>query len=251
VSIFEGSWGFSRALRLAAAAAAIACASSAGFVVACGSSDAASDATDAGGTSGEGGSIGSDSGDPQEQDTDSGIYMSHADAGCPVKHAGPNPGTVAVSVPRTGATGIAWDAPAKALTVDGQYAKSVVTDNEQTELLRVTGYGFNLPATVTIKGVVVQLKRQGDNKVVDGNIELWLDGAPSDRPKFVASGWPTNIGTHHYGQEVDTWGNDLTPELVGRPGFGTEIWAKRREDAGTGPVAAEVESLLITVWYCD
>jgi hypothetical protein len=250
VSLFERSWGFSRIFRLAAAAAAIAGVASAGFVVACGSSDGGSTATDDGGASGDGGT-GIDSGDPAEQSTDGGIYMSHADAGCPVKYAGPNPGTVAVSVPRTGATGIAWENPGNALTVNGQYARSVVTDGEQTELLRVTGYGFNIPANVTIKGIVVELKRQGENKIVDGNIELWLDGVASDRPKFVASGWPTNIGTHHYGQEVDTWGNDLTPELVGRPGFGTEIWARRREDAGTGPVPAEVESLLITVWYCE
>ena len=252
MSIFERSWGSRRPFRLAAAFAAIACAASAALVVACGTSDPGSGATGDGGTSGQdGASSGTDSGDPAEQDTDGGIFMSHADAGCPVKYAGPNPGTVAVSVPRAGATGVAWDAPAKALTVDGQYANSIVTDGEQTSLLRVTGYGFNLPASVTIKGVVVQLKRRGDNKVVDGNIELWLDGVPGDRPKFVASGWPTNIGTHHYGQEVDTWGSNLTPELVGRPGFGTEIWAKRREDAGTGPVAAEVESLLMTIWYCD
>ena len=219
--------------------------------MACGSSDSGGTTSDDGGNaSGDGGST-ADSSDPTEQEPDSGIYMSHADAGCPVKHAGPNPGTVAVSVPRAGATGIAWTNPTNALTVNGQYASSVVTDGEQTELLRVTGYGFDLPPSVTIKGVVVQLKRQGDNKVVDGNIELWLDGVASDRPKFLASGWPINIGTHHYGQEVDTWGNDLTPELVGRPGFGTEIFAKRREDAGTGPVNAEVESLLITIWYCE
>jgi len=219
--------------------------------MACGSSDSGGTTSDDGGNAGGDGGSATDGGDPTEQESDSGIYMSHADAGCPVKHAGPNPGTVAVSVPLAGATGVAWTNPTNAFTVNGQYASSVVTDGEQTELLRVTGYGFNLPPSVTIKGVVVQLKRQGDNKVVDGNIELWLDGVASDRPKFVASGWPTNIGTHHYGQEVDTWGNALTPELVGRPGFGTEIFAKRREDAGTGPVPAEVESLLITIWYCE
>ena len=218
-------------------------------MLACGSSD--DGASDDGGTTSDDGGTGIDGSDPIEQN-DGGIFMSHADAGCPVKYAGPNPGTVAVSVPRPSATGIPWQNPANALTVNGQYARSVVTDGEQTELLRVTGYGFKIPANVTIKGVVVQLKRQGaDQRIVDGNIELWLDGVASDRPKFVASGWPIKIGTHHYGQEVDTWGNDLTPELVGRPGFGTEIWAKRREDAGTGPVPAEIESLLITVWYCD
>ena len=135
--------------------------------------------------------------------------------------------------------------------MNGAYAHADVDVDQQTELLRVTGYGFNLPASVTIKGVVVELKRQGANKVVDGNIELWLDGMPSSRPKFVASGWPIAIGTHHYGQEVDTWGDDLTPALVGKPGFGTEIWARRREDAGTGPAPADVESLIITIWYCE
>jgi hypothetical protein len=111
--------------------------------------------------------------------------------------------------------------------------------------------GSTCPANVTIKGVVVELKRQGANKIVDGNIELWLDGNPSSRPKFVASGWPVAIGTHHYGQEIDTWGDDLTPALVAKPGFGTEIYALRRVDAGTGPVEGAVESLLITIWYCE
>ena len=236
-----------------AAAAAIAGVGSASFVVACGSSDNGSDSTgegEGGTTSGDGGS-GAEGGDPTEQETDGGIFMTHADAGCPVKYLGPKPGTIAVSAPRAGATGIAWSSPTNARTVDGQYARAIVTDGEQTELLRVTGFGFNVPANVIIKGVVVELKRQGDNKIVDGNIALWLDGVASDRPKFVATGWPTKIGTHHYGQEVDTWGNDLTPDLVGRPGFGTEIFAKRREDAGTGPVPAEIESLLVTIWYCD
>jgi hypothetical protein len=251
VGLFERSGGISRVFRLVLTAAAIAGVASAGVLVACGSSDGGSGATDDGGSTGSDGGSGADTGDPTEQETDGGIFMSHADAGCPVKYAGPNPGTIATSVPRPGATGIAWQSPANALRVDGQYASAVVNDGEQTELLRVTGYGFVIPANVTIKGVVVELKRKGDNKIVDGNIELWLDGAPSDRPKFVASGWPTNIGTHHYGQEVDTWGNDLTPELVGRAGFGTEIWAKRREDAGSGPVSADVESLLITIWYCE
>ena len=244
MGLFERSRGFSPALALAAASAA---AGLAGVVVACGSSDSGGDAT----TGGDGGS-GLDGGsDPPEEVSDGGIFMSHADAGCPVKYAGPNRGTIAVSVPRTGATGIPWVNPTNALTVDGQYARATVTDGEQTELLRVTGFGFEVPSNVIVKGVVVELKRQGDNAIVDGNIQLWLDGVASDRPKFVASGWPTKIGTHHYGQEVDTWGNALTPELVGRAGFGTEIFAKRREDAGTGPAPAEVESLLMTIWYCD
>jgi hypothetical protein len=240
----------SRGIRLVIAVAAISGAAASVLVVACGGSDGDAGATDEDGGGGDGGS---DPGDPPEELTEAGIFMSHADAGCPVKYAGPRPGTIAQSIPRTGVTpsGKAWENPSGGLKIDGQYARSALGNGEYTELLRVTGYGFDIPANVSIKGVVVQLKRQGGTRIVDGNIELWLDGVASDRPKFIASGWPTKIGTHHYGQEVDTWGNDLTPALVNKAGFGTEIWAKHREDAGTEPATAEIESLIVTIWYCE
>lgn len=232
-------------------AAVLGATAAAGVVFGCGSDGGSGIAADDDGGTRDG-AADLDSSDPPDHDEGDAPFMSHADAGCPVKYAGPSPGTVATSVPRAGAAGaVAWTTPEGALKVDGQFASAMLDNDQASEHLRVTGYGFALPPSVTIKGVVVQLKRKGQNAIVDGNIELWLDGKPSDRPKFVASGWPTAIGTHHYGQEVDTWGNDLTPELVGRPGFGTEIYATRRVDAGTGPVAAEVESLLITIWYCE
>jgi hypothetical protein len=223
-------------------------------MVACGSDTPATPAEEDGGGAGLDGSFGRDSSEPpDEPEPDGGVFRTpNADAGCPLKYAGPRNGIVAASVPRPNTTGgIPWESPEKGLTVDTMYARAVLDDDQQSELLRVTNYGFTIPPTASIKGIVVQLKRRGENKIVDGNIQLWLDGVPSDRPKFVASGWPTNIGTHHYGQEVDTWGNDLTPELVGKTGFGTEIWSKRRTDAGTGPIPGEVESLIMTVWYCD
>jgi hypothetical protein len=222
-----------------------------GVMLACGSSDATSTAEEEGGVRFGDGDSGT-TGDPADQEPNDGVFRAHNDAGCPVKYQGPRPGTVVTSIPRAAAPGaIAWETPGNALTVDGQFARAVLDEGQESEHLRVTGYGFNLPASVTIKGVVVQLKRRGHNAIVDGQIELWLGGTAAERPKFMASGWPEAIGTHHYGQEVDTWGNDLTPAMIGDPGFGTQIWAKRRVDAGTGPVAAEVESLIITVWYCD
>ncbi len=246
-----------RALRPVLAIAALSCLGIGsgigigGLAAACGGSGGGTANIGDDGGSGEGGA--SDGGSPPaEGDTDGGIFMAGNDAGCPVKFVGPNPGTIAESLPRPNATGgIAWQSPMNALTIDGAFAHADVSDDQQTELLRVTGYGFTLPSTVTIKGVVVELKRKGANRIVDGNIELWLDGVASSRPKFAASGWPVGIGTHHYGQEVDTWGDPLTPALVGKPGFGAELWARRRDDAGTGAAPADVESLLITVWYCD
>ncbi len=175
------------------------------------------------------------------------------DAGCPIKTDGPRSGKSAASVARAGTASIAWSAPENARNLDGLFAQATLDDNQATEHLRITDFGFAIPAGATIKGVEVELKRQAsDLGIGDGNIEIWLDGTPSARPKLLEAGWPRQIvGTHHYGQAVDTWGNDLTTELVGRPGFGVEIYALRQQDAGTGPVDAKVESMRITIFYCD
>ncbi len=222
-----------------------------GLTAACGADNAISTAAEVASGSSDGGTPIAIVDSPDLPDTDV-PYMSHADAGCPVKFVGPKKGTIALSIPRAGAaTPIAWKTPLNALAVDGQFSRAELDIDQESEYLRITGYGFSLPSTVTIKGVVVQLKRQGANAISDGLIALWLDGVPADRPKVLKNPWPKALGTHHYGQEVDTWGNDLTPEILSKPGFGTQLYAKRSADTGTGAIAAEVESLQITVWYCE
>jgi hypothetical protein len=149
--------------------------------------------------------------------------------------------------------GLAWSAPSSARSVDGQFATVTLGPDQGSELLRVTDFGFALPSTATIKGVVVELQRQAsDQGIVDGNVELWLDGQESARPKYVVTGWPTTIvGTHHYGQATDTWGDPLTPALVAAPGFGVELWARHQDDAGAASLEARVESMRITLYYCE
>ena len=148
---------------------------------------------------------------------------------------------------------LAWASPESARDLDGQLARVTLDLGQSSEHLRITDFGFAIPASATIKGVEIEFKRQaGDLGIGDGNIELWLDGAPSDRPKFVATSWPRVIvGTHHYGQAVDTWGNDLTAALVGKPGFGVEIYAVRQGDAGGAAIEARVESMRMTIFYCE
>ncbi|HSO38654.1 MAG TPA: hypothetical protein VLT33_39260 [Labilithrix sp.] len=219
----------------------------AALAAACGSSETPADPSDGG--AGDGSTLPrADASNDDAHDPLNGV-----DAGCPLKSDGPRAGKTAASVARAGATGIAWSAPENARELDGQFARATLDLGQSTEHLRITDFGFTLPASATVKGVEVEFKRQaGDTGIGDGNIELWLDGAPSDRPKFLATAWPRAIvGTHHYGQAVDTWGNDLTPALVGKPGFGVEIYALRQEDAGTAPIEASVESMRITVFYCE
>ena len=232
------------------AAAALVLAAGGALAAACGSDGESSPGSDGGGT-GEGSIL--PSGDSSTPDDDHHDPLNGVDAGCPIKTAGPRSGTVATSVPRAGTTGIAWGTPENARNTEGQFALTKLGLGETSEHLRITDFGFTIPASATIKGVEVELKRQAsDTGIGDGNIELWLDGAPSDRPKFLATAWPRLIvGTHHYGQAVDTWGNDLTPALVGKPGFGVEIYALRLQDAGEAPLEARVDSMRISIFYCE
>jgi len=219
----------------------------AAIAAACGSSSVADGIADGGSAEGSAlPAIDGSAGDPHDP-------LNGVDAGCPVKSDGPRTGKTAASVPRADAAGIAWAMPENARQIDGQLARATLDLGQSTERLRITDFGFSVPASATIKGVEVEFQRQaGDTGIGDGNIELWLDGSPSDRPKFIATSWPRAIvGRHHYGQAVDTWGDDLTPALVGRPGFGVEIYALRQEDAGTAAIEARVESMRITIFYCE
>jgi len=248
VTLSKSSSGF------AIAAAALALAAAAAFAAACGSDDAAPISDDGGG-SGDGTTL------PTQDAASDHDPLNGVDAGCPVKSDGPRSGTTAASVPRAGATGIAWGSPENARSIDGQFARATLDLGQTSEHLRITDFGFTIPAAARIKGVEVELKRQAaDTGIIDGytpagvpdGIKLWLDGRPSDRPKSLAATWPrTIVGTHHYGQAVDTWGDDLTPELVGKPGFGVEIYAQRKQDAGAGPIEATVESMRVTIFYCE
>jgi hypothetical protein len=226
----------------------VAAAAGASAAAACGGNDGTAVTSDDGGAGSEGGGV-LVPGDSGTHDPLNGV-----DAGCPVKAIGPRSGGTAASLARPNVTGgLAWGSPSAARSPDGQSATVTLAPDQGSELLRITDFGFTVPSTAKVLGVEVELMRQAsDTGIIDGNIELWLDGAASDRPKYLATAWPrTTVGTHHYGQAVDPWGNDLTPELVGRSGFGVEIWARRQEDAGTMPLEARVESMRMTVFYCD
>ncbi len=170
--------------------------------------------------------------------------------GCPAIAVGPKTATVVTSVPRQ-AGGIPWTDLDNAKTVDDAFAKTMLAAGEESEELRLTGFGFELPPGVVFQGVEVELKRQApDGGIVDGIISLV--GVPNQvgRGKFIATSWPSSIvGTHHYGQATDTWGMDLNPPDVTTPDFGVALWVKR--EAGPDSATALVESIQVRVFYCD
>lgn len=232
-------------MRVAVVAALGIYASAAAFF-ACSEDTPATPATtdDAGSGAKEGGS----SGDPAASEDAGG---DRAPTGCLLKTTDYTIGSKAENVARDDVQNAAdWTDVDGALSEDGKFATVTLNEGQQSATLRVSGFGFQIPDTAETWGIEVELKRRApDGGVEDSQINVEIEGKPS-RFKYVTTPWPTSIvGTHAYGQAVDTWGVDLFPADVNKASFAAKLTVKRTDDA-VGPVTAIVDSLKVAVHFC-
>jgi hypothetical protein len=177
--------------------------------------------------------------------------MKRAPTGCILQSTGLTEGKKAESLPRSDVpNAAAWTNPAQAIASDGQFATVTLGEGQESATLRVSDFGFTVPATAETWGIEVELQRRApDGGVADSQVNIEIEGKPS-RFKFMSSPWPTSIvGTHIYGQAIDTWGIDLFPADVNKPNFAAKLTVKRTAGA-SGPVTATVDSLKAAVNYC-
>jgi hypothetical protein len=222
--------------------AAVALSVSAAFVFACSEDTPATPGTSDGG--------GSDAG-AQETSTSEDAGGNRAPTGCLLRTTDYTIGAKAENVARTDVQNAAdWSNPEGALSEDGNFATVTLAEGQESAELRVSGFGFAIPDTAETWGIEVELKRRApDGGIEDHQINIEIEGKPT-RYKFVKGPWPTSIvGTHPYGQAVDTWGVDLFPADVNKASFAAKVSVKRAEDA-TGPVTAIVDSLKVAVHFC-
>jgi hypothetical protein len=222
----------------------------AGIVLACGDSTTGSAPPS---SSPEGGIPGADSspGDaPAGPTDDSGVQF--APDGCRLITTGYLVGLKAENVARTDITNaVNWTNVTAALVDDTKFATVTLNDGQESAELRVSQFNVNVPSNAETWGIEVELKRQAPNGgILDGKVNLIMGTKPVQF-KFFEPNWPTTIvGTHHYGQAVDTWGVDLYPSDVDTPSFAATLTVKRALDAGSGPVIANVDSIKVAVHYC-
>jgi hypothetical protein len=172
--------------------------------------------------------------------------------GCLLKTTDYRAGAKAENVARTDITGaVDWTNVEGALSEDGKFATVTLNDGQESAELRVSQFGIKLPESVETWGIEFELKRRApDGGVEDKRVDLGIEGK-TVAWKYLKGPWPTKIvGTHHYGQAVDTWGVDLYASDVNKDSFSAKLWVKKADDAGPGPVTAIVDSIKVAVWYC-
>lgn len=174
-----------------------------------------------------------------------------APSGCLLKSTGFMTGAKAESVTRTDApNGAAWTDVDQARAADGKFAQVTLADGQESQLLRVSDFKFAIPANAETWGIEVELKRQApDGGIVDDRIDVEIENKTA-RYKLMTTPWPASaLGTHAYGQAVDTWGMDVVPADFNRTDFAA-LLAVKRADGATGPVTGIVDSLRVAIHYC-
>lgn len=123
------------------------------------------------------------------------------------------------------------------------------TDPVQSQLLKVTNYGFAIPATASIEGVKVEvegksLSTTSENlKVYDTAAQLIVGGVAAGVDKSLITAFTGADTLKTYGGTDDTWQNALTPTIVNASNFGFQFQAQSIFGR------ADVDNIKITVYY--
>jgi hypothetical protein len=132
--------------------------------------------------------------------------------------------------------------------IPGQnYWEAQVNVHTYTNYAFVSGFGFSIPSTATILGVVVSLTKGSEdtnlnNYITDYSVKLCVSGTPTGiEHADTVTHWSqvtnqsqigTNWGTATYGTSTDTWGLTLTPAQVNASTFGVAIAAQAPGPSG-------------------
>lgn len=161
---------------------------------------------------------------------------------------GPRDGTVFASDGTIGV--VAWVDPGNAAASDNAYATAVLSGGQGSEYLKVTGFGFSIPTTATIKGIVVEweVKASGTH-IWDYVHRLIKAGAYVGDSKIKSAAgdyWPVADEYREYGSPDDLWGTTWTPAEINAADFGVGYSAGK---AGVGAETASIDHGRITVYY--
>ena len=145
-----------------------------------------------------------------------------------------------------------WGTLTGPLASDNLYATASVNDNQTTNYLQCTGYGFAIPSGATIVGITVNVERSASNTLVqDAAMRMVKAGvidsnAANDRS--TATGYTTTDVIEAHGGGADTWGTVWTAADINDPNFGAAFASVKAGTAG-GARTVRVDHMPITVTY--
>lgn len=153
------------------------------------------------------------------------------------------------SVDSTVGGSVTWTNPTNITLSDDTYATITLSPGQTSYHLVGTTYGFSLPSTAIINGIIVTVEGKisgsatftGDVRLVRGSTVLRYSNQSLDSTQFGAS--DTNI---NFGAATDPWNTIFTASDINSTGFGAAI---QLTAAGSGTTTVSIDKIAITVYY--
>ena len=159
------------------------------------------------------------------------------------------------SNPNVSGGGVAWVNPGNILTSNNVYATISLngTTTPESQYLKATNFGFNIPAGSTINGVSCTFERNTGytNGTQDTEVYLLKSGVISGTNRSAGAYWPTSEELKTFGSPTDLWGTTLSVSDINNTNFGVVLACQYGDVYGGSTVIGSVDSVQITVYYTE
>lgn len=154
----------------------------------------------------------------------------------------------------------AWTNPGNILSSNDSYATNAVTagggsnNTVTTHYVRGTNFGFSIPSTAVIDGIVLEVERSAGTSpgnTVDSTIRLRKNSGFVGDNKAVGGTWPASDAYQTYGSSSDLWGTTWTPAEINDAGFGAGVSAFLDTVIELSTETCSVDHMRITVYYTE
>ncbi len=123
-----------------------------------------------------------------------------------------------------------------------------------TRCLETKGYGFTIPFTATIDGILVEVEKKGsaNSNMQDNGVMLMKAGNTIGLNYATAATWAFVDTYSSYGGAMDLWGTTWLPSDINDPNFGLAFASISYTCFGNNnPVISSIDHIRIRVYYTN
>lgn len=148
-----------------------------------------------------------------------------------------------------------WTGLSNVVSSNNLYTEAVATN--LTEILKATNFGFAIPTTATINGIVVNFERLVPGSTTSATVRvvrIVKTGVVSGNNKAVSewgNGEAQNDLISTYGSESDVWGLDISPSDINAADFGVALQLGNLCTSFCLGAGVKVDHIQITVYYTE
>lgn len=142
------------------------------------------------------------------------------------------------------------------LLSDDVYATASHCDccDANTRCLQTSGYGFTIPSSATIEGIVAEVEKKASpgSIIQDNGVQLMKANEVTGISYASAANWPLSDTYFVYGGPESLWGSSWTPAEINDAGFGLAFASISYTCNGNNiPAITYIDNVRITVYFTD